>query len=374
MFLLSLVVFLTIPVAPAAQDAWSGVERIVAVGDVHGDYEQFVKLLRGAGLLDKENKWAGGKAHLVQTGDVPDRGARSRDVMDLLMKLEKQAKKAGGYVHALIGNHEAMNMYGDLRYVHVGEFAAFRNKNSEMLRDQVYGQHVKELQRNSPLGQTPEFGPDYKRRWEEHHALGLLEHQSAFSRKGKYGRWISRHNAVVKINGTLFLHGGIGPRYASATLAQLNARIRAELKGQADIQGGLAVDAEGPLWYRGLALNDAGPESRHLEHVLATHEAKRIVMGHTVTDGAVMTRFDGRAVFIDVGLGSYYGRRMACLLIEDGKAFALHRNRKIPLPESDTATRLLQYLKQAAEFDPLPSPLERRIAAIETSLQPVSGP
>ena len=125
-FLLALVVFLTIPVAPAAQDAWSGVERIVAVGDVHGDYEQFVKLLRGAGLLDKESKWAGGKAHLVQTGDVPDRGARSRDVMDLLMKLEKQAKKAGGYVHALIGNHEAMNMYGDLRYVHVGEFAAFR--------------------------------------------------------------------------------------------------------------------------------------------------------------------------------------------------------------------------------------------------------
>ena len=349
-------------------------ERIVAVGDVHGDYEQFVKLLRGAGLLDKENRWAGGKAHLVQTGDVPDRGARSRDVMDLLMKLEKQAKKAGGYVHALIGNHEAMNMYGDLRYVHVGEFAAFRNKNSQTLRDQVYRRHVKALRKNAPLGRPPKLGPGHKRRWEENHALGRLEHQSAFSTRGKYGRWITGHNAVVKINGTLFLHGGIGPRYASATLAQLNARIRAELKGQADIQGGLAVDAEGPLWYRGFALNDAGPESLHLENVLATHEAKRIVMGHTVTDGAVMTRFDGRAVFIDVGLGSYYGRRTACLLIEDGKAFALHRNRKIPLPESDAATRVLQYLKQAAEFDPPPSPLERKITAIETSLQAVSGP
>ncbi len=374
LFLLSLVVFLILPATPAAQDAWSGVERIVAVGDVHGDYEQFVKLLRGAGLLDAEDNWAGGKAHLVQTGDVPDRGARSRDVMDLLMKLEKQAKKAGGYVHALIGNHEAMNMYGDLRYVHVGEFAAFRNKDSQALRDQVYREHLKDLRRNPPLGRPPRLGPDHKRKWEEAHALGRLEHQSAFSTKGKYGRWITGHNAVVKINGTLFLHGGIGPKYASTSLTKLNSRIRAELKGQANIQGGLAVDAEGPLWYRGLALNDAGPESRHLEKVLATHQAKRIVMGHTVTDGAVMTRFDGRAVFIDIGLGSYYGRRTACLLIEDGKAFALHRNRTIPLPESDNAAPVLRYLKQAAQFDPPPSPLERKIAAIETSLRAASGP
>ena len=344
------------------------------MGDVHGDYEQFVKLLRGAGLLDDENRWAGGKAHLVQTGDVPDRGAGSRNVMDLLMKLEKQAAKAGGHVHALIGNHEAMNMYGDLRYVHVGEFAAFRNKDSPALRDHAYRKHVKDLRRNPPLGRAAKLGPDHKRRWEEGHVLGRLEHKSAFSTKGKYGRWISGHNAVVKINGTLFLHGGIGPKYAATSLSELNARIRAELKGQADIQGGLAVDAEGPLWYRGLALNDAGTEARHLEKVLLAHNAKRIVMGHTVTDGAVMTRFDGRAVFIDIGLGSYYGRRMACLVIENGKPFALHRGRKISLPESDDAVRVLRYLKQAAEFDPAPSPLGRRIAAIEMSLQAVGGP
>ena len=97
-------------------------------------------------------------------------------------------------------------------------------------------------------------------------------------------------------------------------------------------------------------------------------------MGHTVTDGAVMTRFDGRAVFIDVGLGSYYGRRMACLVIENGHAFALHRNRKIPLPGRDDATPILEYLKQAAELDPAPSPLERKIASIETSLRALSGP
>src|SRR5262245_33598569 len=108
----------------AADVVFTGVERVVAVGDVHGDFGAFVGVLRAAGVIDQKNKWTGGKTHLVQTGDVPDRGADSRKVMDLLMDLEKQAPKAGGRVHALIGNHEAMNLYGDLRYVVPGEFAA----------------------------------------------------------------------------------------------------------------------------------------------------------------------------------------------------------------------------------------------------------
>src|SRR5207248_1697127 len=107
------------------QDVWTGVERIVAVGDVHGDYEQFTGVLASAGLIDGHGDWTGGKTHLVQNGDIVDRGPDSRAVMDLLMKLEKQAAAAGGAVHALIGNHEAMNVYGDLRYVSPGEFASY---------------------------------------------------------------------------------------------------------------------------------------------------------------------------------------------------------------------------------------------------------
>src|SRR5579864_4282595 len=110
---------------------WSGVERIVAVGDVHGDYDQLEAVLKTAGLIDAQGNWAGGKTHLVQTGDILDRGPDSRKCMDLLMRLEKQAEEAGGYVHALIGNHEAMNVYGDLRYTSPGEFAAFRDEEFE---------------------------------------------------------------------------------------------------------------------------------------------------------------------------------------------------------------------------------------------------
>ncbi len=95
---------LVLAAAPAvAQDTFKGVQRIVAIGDVHGDYDQFVSLLRTAGLIDGENKWTGGKTHLVQVGDVVDRGPASRKVMDLLMELEKQAKEAGGRVTRFSG-------------------------------------------------------------------------------------------------------------------------------------------------------------------------------------------------------------------------------------------------------------------------------
>ena len=121
--------------APASRCAIDGVERIVAIGDVHGAYDRFVEILKVAGLIDDRLHWAGGRAHLVQTGDVVDRGPDSRKAIDLLRQLADEAPKAGGAVHPLIGNHEAMDVYGDLRFVSPGEFGAFRTENSESARD-----------------------------------------------------------------------------------------------------------------------------------------------------------------------------------------------------------------------------------------------
>src|SRR5690606_24459191 len=48
--------------------------RIVAVGDVHGGYDEFVRLLQDAGVINARRTWTGGRTRLVQTGDVVDRG------------------------------------------------------------------------------------------------------------------------------------------------------------------------------------------------------------------------------------------------------------------------------------------------------------
>src|SRR5262245_1211749 len=93
-FAVAMTTFAAAP-AFAQQDAFDGVKRVVAVGDVHGGFDQFVKILRDAGVIDQKNQWVGGATHLVQTGDVLDRGPDSRKVLDLLMDLEKDAPKKG---------------------------------------------------------------------------------------------------------------------------------------------------------------------------------------------------------------------------------------------------------------------------------------
>ena len=340
----------------AAQAEWTGVDRVVAVGDVHGDYAAFVTVLRSAGVIDQKDRWIGGKTHLVQTGDVLDRGADSRKVMDLLMDLEKQSVKAGGQVHALIGNHEAMNLYGDLRYTTPGEFAAFRNGESEQVRAAFWEQESK--------GAATD---DVRKKWEAEHPLGWFEHRIAFGPKGKYGKWIRSHNAVVKINDAIFLHGGISPRFASVPVSRINETIAAELNDLDAIKEGSPVTAEdGPLWYRGLADDDSPAIAAHIDQVLATHGVKRIVIGHTPTGGAVMPRFGGKVIVIDVGLSAVYGSNRAVLLLEGNTAYAIHRGAKIALP-TDTPG-LLAYLKKALALEPSGSTLAKYVAKVEAAM------
>src|SRR6056297_2910734 len=113
----------------------SGIERIVAIGDLHGDWEGYIKTLRAAALVDERGRWKGGDTHLVQTGDIPDRGPDTRRIIEHMAKLARQARRDGGRVHNLIGNHEAMNVYGDLRYVTEEEFEAFATPRSKRLRE-----------------------------------------------------------------------------------------------------------------------------------------------------------------------------------------------------------------------------------------------
>ena len=368
------ILFIAVPVLrmEAAQDVWTGVKRIVAVGDLHGDYDQFVTVLQSAGLIDSNGNWTGGKTHLVQTGDVVDRGADSRKIMDLLMKLEKQASRAGGYVHALIGNHESMNVYGDVRYVSPGEFAAFRNRNSQKLRRTFYEGHVEEARNIPRTGSGPVFDDAYRKEWEARYPLGYFEHHAQLGPRGKYGKWIRRHNAVIKINDTLFLHGGISPKYANDSLRRINDRVREELGNFSKLGGGVVRDMDGPLWYRRLAQGSGKDLRDHLKATLVHYGARRIVIAHTVTPGAVLPRFGGRVVLIEVGIPKIYGGRVACLVMEGKHAYALHRGEKLELP-SDSRESLLGYIKKAAALDPEPSPLASLIQQLEARLTPAAG-
>ena len=169
---------------------------------------------------------------------------------------------------------------------------------------------------------------------------------------------------MLKLDDTLFVHAGISPKYADFTIEAVNQRVREELEDFAKLEGGMVMDQEGPLWYRGLADGSERELETHLAAVLQFHGVKRIVVGHTVNPGAVGARFGARVILADVGLSQSYGGPPACVLIEQGKPLALHRGGKLELPEG-SGSGLLRYLRQAAALDPKPSPLEPRIAALE---------
>jgi hypothetical protein len=349
------------PTAARAEDTFQNVDRIVAIGDIHGDYTQLVNLLQTAGVLDRKGKWSGGKTHLVQTGDVLDRGPDSRKAMDLLMALEPQALKAGGRVHALLGNHEAMNLYGDLRYVSKEEYASYQNGSSEQVRDAYFDLVLEDLKKKK----TPPADPEtFRRTFDEEHPLGWVEHMQAFAPQGKYGKWLREHNAIVKIDDIVFLHGGISAKYAGRSIREINETIRAELNDFSKLQNGMAVDEEGPLWFRGLAQGPEDAQTATVDQVLANYGAHHMVIGHTVRV-AVLPRFSGRVITIDVGLSKVYGGPPALLLVEGGKYYALHRAHRLELPVDGGDG--LPYLKAAAALDPQPSPIQ---ALIEGKGQP----
>ena len=323
--------------APAADDPCRvpDAPRVVAVGDVHGAYDNLVTILRFAGIVDAKDKWAGGKAHLVQTGDLLDRGQDTRKVIDLLMRLEGEARKAGGRVHSLLGNHEVMNMLGDLRYVNAEEYASFREPESARRQDHYYEALLDQARKSAKAAGQPLDANAFKAKFLQQVPLGFVERTAAFSAEGRYGQWLRERPVIAKVNGVVFVHGGLTPEVAALGCEEVNARVRRELnedeaQTKKDPSSTLAAGPNGPLWYRGLAKDDESILAPRVEQVLQSLGAKAIVVGHSVMgDGRIQARFGGRVIGIDVGMGDVYGGNLAALEVgPDGSLTALYPDRR----------------------------------------------
>ena len=338
---------------------WTGVERIIAIGDLHGDYHQYLNVMRSAGLIDKKDKWSGGKTHLVQTGDITDRGDDSRKIIDHLVKLAKQAKKKGGYVHLLIGNHESMNVTGDLRYVTQGEFTAFKSRNSERYRDMQWQRQAEWMSVNDPNFDRMNIA-DYRREWEKNVPLGWVEHRLAWSLDGEYGKWVKHNPVVIQVNDTLFLHGGISSKYCQFSLESLTQQAIEAMENFDPAVTTILDDPLGPLWYRGLATEDETEIfSQTLDNILKRYGAKRIVVGHTPTGGAVWPRFDQRVVVNDTGIADYYGSHKGVLELTAEGAVAIYGDKRIPLPENNAGREA--YLRAVIAVDANNGQLKNRL-------------
>jgi len=365
-------------------------EVVVAIGDVHGDFDDFVTILQRAELVDAQHHWAGNKATLVQVGDLLDRGPKPREVIDLLMSLEKEAPKAGGRVVSLLGNHEMMNLMGDLRYVTAENYTSFADSNSAERQRSAYQEYVK--WRNSHaqlLAELPQPMELTEADWMARHPPGFIEHREAFSPNGSYGKWLRGHSAVAKIGGVIFLHGGLHPDLANLKLDAINDRIQDEIKAfdaakqylqdekiilpffnlqeitaivQAELAAErksrvpsneqrqarltqflgygdwLSVRTDGPLWFRGYDQWSEEEGAAQVGKLLDAYKATHIAVGHTVQKGGrIRPRFGGKVFLIDTGmLSSYYpgGRSSALEIRGDTKFTAQYTDQRVVLLES----------------------------------------
>jgi hypothetical protein len=367
---------------------------LVAIGDVHGDLDDFCTILQRAELIDEQHHWTGGKATLVQLGDLIDRGPKPREVLDLMISLDQQAEKAGGQVVSLLGNHEVMNLMGDLRYVSAGNYASFVDSESEKRQTSAL-QKYKAWRKDHPqlLAELSQpVLPETEGEWMTRHPPGFIEHRDAFSPNGIYGKWLRQRSALAKIGGVIFLHGGINPDLTSLGLDQINDRIRSEIHqydearqyladenvllpfftlqeavavAQAELiaerkqrtssneprqarivqflelGSWLSVREDGPLWFRGYDQWSEEEGVSKAGKILGAYNATNIVVGHTVQKTAhIRARFGGKILLIDTGmLSSYYhGGKASALEIDDDRKFtALYSDQQVVLLEGKSA-------------------------------------
>ncbi len=332
--------------AADTQCVWTGVEKIVAVGDIHGDYKAFIKILKGTGLIDKKLSWIGGKTHLVQIGDVLDRGDYPREIFDLMMRLEKEAEEAGGKLHMLIGNHEELNITGQV--FNRDEFTA--RQFVSFLPDTYREKQVKKFRKilgNNPTKETgldSSLDSDLMPFWENmlnevrtnRRHPARREYIRNFNKI--YGKWILERNAVIKINNIIFVHGGISKKFSTWGLKKINNRLRLELEDlrQAamnstlpkiqDFQRQIVYEPNGPYWYREFATADQDAFKENVDIILKNLNAEYMVIAHTpkvVKTKEDMQLFQGRIWIIDTGISELYrkkmGGRLSALIIDNGK-------------------------------------------------------
>ena len=307
-------------------------ERVVAVGDVHGAFDQFFAILRAAEIVDADGHWAGGNTHFVQTGDIVDRGPDSRKVLDLMMRLEPEAEKAGGRVYPLLGNHEVAVMLGDVRSSSPAEYEAFQTPDSESVRDRYYERLLSEKKQQAMAAGKYLDESALRAEFLKKTPLGFIERQVAFGPTGEYGKWLRKHNAIVRINRIVFAHGGISPSTSQLGCKAINDKVRADLtkdieKTLAAPLRSLVASPDGPLWYRGLAQMDERAFGPQVDSILTRLKARAIMDGHTVMAGGhITTRFHGKVFLIDTGMLSsvYAGGRASALEFRDDVATAIY--------------------------------------------------
>ena len=293
--------------------------RLVAIGDVHGDFKQTMRALELGKVMDADGRWVGGTTVLVQVGDILDRGDNELAIMRKFANLAKQARKEGGDVLVVHGNHEIMNVLGDFRYATKGAYAECA-RYAEAKRQKL----VEKLGEENapPLPETPEdVNPETYR--------GVLARRDLFLPGGEMALRMAKNPTVLQVGDTVFAHAGIDMRAVEYGFQALNDDVAAWMAGVKKTPPNMVLEEKGVVWTREYGGADAGVTAeasacRRLGEALDAVGAKRLVVGHTPQQGGVSSGCGGRLWRSDVGVSrGIYGAKPQVIEIVNGRVRVL---------------------------------------------------
>ncbi len=264
--------------------SYPAVERLIVIGDIHGDYNAFTNVLKKAQIINENMEYIGGKSHVVQVGDILDRKPREMDGQDedseakiiaLIMELQIKSYMHGGGYHAVIGNHEMMNVLGQFDYA-------------------------------SPMGLQ--------------HYGGAQGRKLYFQPGGTMSTYFAcGWNPIVKIGGWLFCHGGLSKKIAEKySIEDINLISRDFLYGNTEHMKNkyfdeLFLGSKSILWNRDYSIDHQNQVydklNDELNFIFKKYQAKRICLGHTPQLKGIKHRFQGRVFNVDTGMSSAFGRK-----------------------------------------------------------------
>jgi hypothetical protein len=279
------------------QYEYKNIGKILALGDVHGEYDAFRNYLISNGVIDRDHNWTWGDGHLVLLGDLFDRGNRVTETLWLIHQLDLKSREHGGQVHLLLGNHEIMVMINDIRYV----------SEKYMLFSNYF----------------------------------FRSYASFYDRNTELGRWLRSRNVIIRIDDHVFSHAGISSTIKdnNFTLERLNFLVQNFLADEPKAPNLYAKETNivlgkfGPLWYRGYLYDFPDVsliQEDQVSHILDFLGAKKMVIAHSEVK-SISLLFNQQVIAIDVPIHPS-DIISEGLLIENGRLYRLlYNGEKIPL-------------------------------------------
>jgi hypothetical protein len=265
--------------------------RQLVISDIEGNFASFKKLLTASGVINENYSWTFGNGHLVLVGDFFDRGKQVTECLWLIYSLEEKAKKAGGYVHFILGNHEIMNMSSDTFYT-----------------DEKYTKTARLLN---------------------------IEYIDLYNKNTELGRWLRTKNIIEKIGKILYVHGGVSPSVnrLGLSIQSINDLARPYYDSKTDSSNQTLltlynsrktrteISRTSPFWFRGYYENSEHareiPSMAQVDSSLSQFKVSRIITGHTIIGSGdkITSHYDDKIINIDTKHAQ--GKGKALLIVED---------------------------------------------------------